>query len=277
MIVFLNGRWLAAKDAQVSIDDAGLLHADGVFETALLRAGKYFRLAPHLARLAESAGMLALEPPPADFLTQVAHELATRNRLRDGTLRITLTRGTGDRPTLFVTLRPIDPDWRRRADAGWTLITARTRRPSSAAMPAQLKALGRTYALLARAEARAAGADDALLLTDDGRVCEGPTWNLFWRRGRDLFTPDLSLGVLAGLTRAVLLELAPGLGFPVHETCADRAELDLADELFATMTSVGPVVIRTLDGRPLAAPATAAAALRTAYWELVDTEGGAPE
>jgi branched-chain amino acid aminotransferase len=277
VIAWLNGAWLAEQDAHVSIEDAGLLNGDGVFETALLRAGRYFRLAPHLDRLAESARTLDLQPPEATLLQDVARELALRNGLADGTLRITVTRGVRGQGCRFATLRPPDPAWLERARRGWQLITARTRRPSTAAMPAQLKALGRTHALLARADARAAGTDDALLLTDAGLVCEGPSWNVFWRRDHTLFTPTLDLGVLAGVTRAVLLEIGPRLGYRVLETAAPRSALDEADELFATMTSVGLVSVRSLDGRSFPEATPAADRLRAAYWQQVDAELGGPE
>src|SRR5690606_17653202 len=153
--------------------------------------------------------------------------------------------------TLFATLQPPDAEWNQRALRGWTLVTTQTRRPSTNAVPAQLKTLGRPYALLARLEAHAAGADDALLLTDQGFVCEGPAWNVFWRTGETLYTPALELGVLAGVTRAVLLEIAPPLGYAVRTGPFPRSDLDAADEIFATMTSVGIVSIRALDGRSL--------------------------
>lgn len=277
MIAWLNGAWLEESEAHVSIDDAGVLNGDGVFETALLRGGRYFRLTPHLARFADSARMLELQPPAPALVLDVARELARRTGLADGTLRITLTRGVRGRSTLLVTLRPHDSEWVARAQHGWRLTTARTRRPSTAAAPAQLKAIGRTYALLARTEARAAGTDDALLLTDAGFVCEGPSWNVFWRRGDLLLTPALDLGVLAGVTRAVLLEIGPRLGYRVREVAAPRSELDEAEEIFATMTSVGPVSIRALDERRLPAATPAADRLRAAYWQQVDLELGGPE
>ena len=274
MIVFLNGEWLPAEHARVSIDDRGLLFADGVFETALLHRGRFFRLEDHLRRFQESAAQWRLEPPPIAQLTEIARRLARENALTDGSFRIVLTRGVGDRPTLFATLRPPDAEWNERALRGWSLVTARTRRPSTAAVPAQLKALGRPYSLLARFEARAAGADDALLLTDHGHVCEGPAWNVFWLAGQTLFTPALELGVLAGVTRTVLLDIAPALGFVVRTGAFPRAALDDADEIFATMTSVGIVSIRALDGRVLPAETPAADRLRSAYWDAVAREGG---
>lgn len=275
MIVFLNGEWLPAEQARVSIDDRGLLFADGVFETALLFRGGWFRLDEHLERFRASAALWDLAVPALAELRDIAHRLARENRLADGSLRIVLTRGTAAGTTLFATLHPTDEAWNERALRGWTLITAQTRRPSTAAVPAQLKALGRPYAILARLEAARAAADDALLLTDHGDVCEGPAWNVFWRTGDTLFTPDLELGVLAGVTRTVLLDLAPGLGYHVRTGAFPRESLEAADEIFATMTSVGIVSIRALDGRALPGATPAADRLRAAYWEVVARDAGA--
>jgi branched-chain amino acid aminotransferase len=274
VIVYLNGRYLSRADATVSIDDRGFLFADGVFETALLHDGGFFRLRQHLRRFADSAAMLRLTAPPAEMLEEVARALARENGLASGSLRFTLTRGSGE-PTLLVTLSPEDPDAHARARRGWHLVTAATRRPSTASAPAQLKALGRTYALLARHEARDAGADDALLLTDAGSVCEGPTWNVFWRARRTLFTPGLDLGVLAGVTRAIIIELAADAGYDVREGDWPRTDLDAADEVFVTMTSVGLVPARSLDGRVLDPAAEAATALQPRYWRRVAEEAAA--
>ncbi|MEX1183399.1 MAG: aminotransferase class IV [Gemmatimonadota bacterium] len=267
MIVYSNGRYLPAADAVISIEDRGFLYGEGVFETALLHDGGFFRLREHLQRLAASATMLRIPAPPLDDIVQIVRSVAQKNQLVDASLRITLSRGP-DGPALLVTARPLDSDWSRRAAAGWRIITARTRRPSTAAMPAQLKALGRTYALLARFEAADAGADDALLLTDAGDVCEGPTWNVFWRTADTLFTPALEAGVLAGVTRRAVLELAATAGLQVREGLFPRAALDSADEMFATMTSVGLVTIRALDGRGLHAD-DAAQAIQPLYRRLV--------
>lgn len=277
MIVFLNGDWVRLEEARVSIEDRGLLFSDGVFETALLYRAAFFRLPEHIERFRESAAVMGLDPPPAELLTSVARRLARENALTDASLRIVLTRGSGAVPTLFATLRAADPGWTERAARGWTLITARTRRPSTAAIPAQLKALGRTYAVLARAEAARAGVDDALLLTDEDMVCEGPAWNVFWRRGRTLFTPALELGVLAGVTRTVLLGLAADHDLDPQPGAFPRSDLDYADEVFATMTSVGVVSIRKLDGRPLPEATPAADRLRSAYWDVVARESARAE
>jgi branched-chain amino acid aminotransferase len=271
MIVYLNGEWLDEGDATVPITDRGFLFADGVFETALLHHGGYFHLEHHLDRLAASAAFMGIVLPPQRDIAAVVHEIAARNSLEDGSLRITVSAGgrDGSIGTMLVTIAPRDVAWIEKAARGWHLITATTRRPSTAAIPAQLKALGRTYALLARREAKAAHADDALLLTDEGTVCEGPSWNVFWRTGNEFFTPALDIGVLAGITRGILMRHAAELGYSVREGKFPRADLDHADEVMASMTSVGIARIRSLDGRALPADTPAADALFARYWAEV--------
>lgn len=270
MIAFLDGDWINEDDAGISIRDRGFLFSDGVFETALLHRGHYFHLEDHLQRLQSSAALMGIPAPDNPVLASIAEQIASGNALTDASLRITLTAGSGGDALLLVTIAPRDDAWVKRAAAGWHIITASTRRPSTAAVPAQLKALGRTYALLARREARLANSDDALLLTDDGFVCEGPSWNVFWRTGNEIHTPELGLGVLAGITRTVLMQHAADLGYVVREGAYPRDTLDAADEIFATMTSVGIARIRSLDGRVLPNETPAADALFTAYWQYVD-------
>ena len=279
MIVYLNGAWLPQENACIPITDRGFLFSDGVFETARLHGGKFFRLHQHLDRFQQSASALELAAPPSDELAQLAREAAERNRLAEGSLRITLTRGSGGaalktrgagRPTLLITIAASAPDWATRAAQGWSLVTANTLRPSPDSVPAQLKALGRVYAILAALEAERAGADDALLLTAERKIAEGPTWNFFWRQGRVLRTASLAGGILEGVTRSIIIEIARSAGYQVEEGLWPRAELDSAEEAFATMTSLGVVPIRTIDGRALATDC--APQFQRRYWELVGAE-----
>lgn len=275
MIVHLNGRWLDEADAAIPISDRGFLYGEAVFESARLFRGAYFRLGEHLARLRASALVMGFDVPDAALLSDIAGELVRHNALADGSLRITVSRGAGDRPGLLLaTLAPIAADWQARATRGWSVVTSSVRRPSVSAVPAQLKGIGRPWAVLARNEARSRGADDALLLSPDGFITEGPTWNVFWRRGSTLFTPGLAAGVLGGITRAAVLELAPRRGLRIEEVMATHAELATAAEIFATMSSVGIVSFNRLDGRPLRPTRAAARALQRDYWRLVGRECG---
>jgi branched-chain amino acid aminotransferase len=284
MIVYLNGEWIPAERATIPIDDRGFLLADGVFETARLVDGRYFRLQQHLDRLAASAQALRLATPTFAELHAIAHRLAEVNAISNGSLRITLTRGRGGRglntrgagpPTVLATLAPVAADWHERAARGWHLIVAQTRRPATLSVPSHIKALGRVYAILAHLESEQAGVDDALLLTADGAIAEGPTWNFFWRKGDVVRTAALAGGVLEGVTRGIILQLARDAGYATEEGLWPPADLADADEAFASMTSVGVVPIRSLDGRTFPAD-DCAALLQRGYWEFValDRQGG---
>lgn len=277
MIVYLNEQWIEAERAAISIDDRGFLLADGVFETARLVGGRYFRLDQHLDRLAASAEHLRIGVPPAESLRDIFAEIARRNQLLDASLRITITRGRGGRgldtrgagpPTVLVTASPVAADWRERAAAGWNLVTARTRRPSPSSVPGQLKALGRVYAILAHLEAEAAAVDDALLLSADGNIAEGPTWNFFWRKGTTLRTAALDGGVLEGVTRAIILELARSNAYQIEEGVWPPTDLADADEAFASMTSLGVVPVRSLDGKRFVSD-DCSRLLQQNYWDYV--------
>ena len=284
-IVFLNGKFLTPDQAHISIFDRGFLLGDGVFETGRLHLGRYFRLEQHLRRLEQSGAVLDLPIPPIQELLEIAEQLASRNQFTEGSLRITVTRGVGGRglsragvgtPTIVATLLRIPKDWEERAAKGWRIRTASARRPSAASVPAQLKALGRTYALLAHFEAEDNGFDDALLLSAEDLVAEGPTWNLFWRIGKTVFTAALSAGVLEGVTRSIIMDLLHGHGYDIKEGLFPRQAMDQAEEVFATMTSNGVVPITQLDDRVLPTP-TVAPRLQSDYWQLVRSELGQKE
>src|SRR5262245_8413158 len=220
-IAYLNGDWVDASTAVIPISDRGLLLGDGVFETARLHRGHYFRLTQHFSRLLASADLLRIPLPGPDELVVIAHELARRNGYQEASFRMVVTRGSGGRglgrrgagpPTMLATLSELPADWEARARAGWTVRTSSVRRPATTSVPASLKGLGRSYALLAHFEAEDAGFDDALLLSADGHIAEGPTWNVFWRSAATLYTPAPGVGILEGVTRGLIIELARAHG-----------------------------------------------------------------
>lgn len=274
MTAYLNGRWIPDDEAVIPADDGGFLYGDAAFETGRQVPAGYFRLRNHLERLQVSASALQLPVPPPDQLEAVARGLAARNVFSEATLRITVTRGGRAGPVLLGTLAPMPYDWLERAARGWSIVTATVRHPPLECLP-PVKTPGRLHGLLARAEARRVGADDGLLLTPEGHVSEGPSWNIFWRKGRELFTPVPATGLLEGVTRSAIMDLAPRLGLTVREGLFPRAHLDDCDEAFATMTSNGVVPFRSLDGRELPEAARSAAGrLQEEYWRLVAAEAG---
>jgi branched-subunit amino acid aminotransferase/4-amino-4-deoxychorismate lyase len=191
-VIFLNGRFVDATRAKVSVFDRGFLYGDGVFETLRLSDGEPQRWDQHAARFLGGATCLKIRVPRSPGqLRAVARELALRNRVKEAVLRMQLTRGLGPRgyairaakhPTLVMSLHPAPPS-DGRAPLRWKLITASLRLPVGDAL-SRFKTCNRLHYLLARAEAEAAGADDALLLNARGEVVETSCANLFWTDGR---------------------------------------------------------------------------------------------
>ncbi|MGH7482073.1 MAG: aminotransferase class IV [Longimicrobiales bacterium] len=275
MIACVDGRWVEADHAAIPITDRGFLFGHAVFETIRMLDARLFRLSDHLARLHAGAAAVGVPVPDADRLRALARELVRRNDVADAVLRITATTGSSDEaPRLILQLEPMPADWDERVRRGWRLITASVRHPPPAVSPPHIKTPGRLHAILARREARAAGADDALLLDLDDHVTEGPSWNVFWSDGATLHTPATDLGVLPGVTRATVLEVATSLSVPVRQGVYPRGALDGASELFVTMTSLGPVPVRSLDGRAFTGgDAPIFEAVREAYWTRARRDG----
>jgi branched-subunit amino acid aminotransferase/4-amino-4-deoxychorismate lyase len=296
VLVFLNGQFVPEEHAVVSVFDRGFLYGDGLFETVLVCNGKPFRWAQHLERLQRGADFLNIKLPFApDALRDFAGRLITKNQLPDALLRLTLSRGVGPRgyspkgaeqPVLVMSLNtyhhpvplradhPLPSDGRGAGGEGsfprWKLITSTRRLPANEPL-AQFKTGNKLAQVLARAEADAAGADEALLLNTDGFGVEGTSSNLFWIQRGVVCTPPLASGILAGVTRAIVLELCGKLGLAVQETNITPDELRCAEGVFLTLTSPGVVVAAELDGTPLA-QSPLVEKLRLAYAELVCAE-----
>lgn len=275
MLVFLNGQFVPEELAVVSVFDRSFLYGDGLFETLRVCRGKPFRWMQHLERLHHGAEFLGLRLPFADdALTRFAEELIAGNHLADGLLRITLSRGVGvrgyspkgaDRPVLVMSLHPLPP--MAAPTRGWRLLTSSRRLPAGESL-AQHKTTNKLAQILARAEADAVGADEALLLNTDGLVVEGASSNLFWVQSEVICTPPMTSGVLAGVTRAVVLELCRELALPAQESTVTPAELRQAEGVFLTLSSFGVMAAAELDGMPLA-QSPRVEKLHRAYEELL--------
>jgi 4-amino-4-deoxychorismate lyase len=237
----------------IRADDDGLTRGRAVFETMRVYGGRPFRLHEHLARLAGSADTVGLQPPPLAELEELVKLALGAAGAPDATLRITWTPGPPDgEPSGFALVGPI-PDWIEPARSrGQRLASLYQPRRSEPWLLPATKSTSYAVNLAAEAEARRRGADDALFVDADGIVLEGPVTNIWWRRGPTLHTPSLDLGILAGETRAALLELAPGCGLAVEEGAYPLEHALAADEAFtsSSVREVMPVV--ALDGRPLA-------------------------
>lgn len=275
MIVFFNGRFVPEAQAVVSVFDRSFLYGDGLFETLRVANGKPFRWWEHMERLRKGADFLGIKIPFAcKALEKFAHQLITQNQMPEALLRLTLSRGVGLRgyspkgattPALVMTLHPL-----LEAPTVWRLHTASFRLPAGEKL-AQFKTANKLAQVLARAEADAAGADEALLVNTNGFVVEGASSNLFWVEGETICTPPLVSGILAGVTRAVTVELCGQLGLPVAEREITSEDLCKVAGVFVTLSSSGIVEGEVLDGVTLAR-SSLVKKLRTAYNAVLANE-----
>jgi branched-chain amino acid aminotransferase len=281
MLAYVNGQLLPEEEATVSVFDAGLNFADGVFEGIRVYAGRVFRLREHLDRLYESAATFQLEIglDKDGFEAEILRWLAANRVADDFHFRPIVTRGhrfpprmdprfsKGSATVIFVG-GPVAP-----APPGTKVVVSAIRRPAPSALPAHVKSLSYGPALLARLEAIGRGADEAIMLDELGLVAEAATANVFAVCGGVVLTPH-PRACLNGITRRAIIDLGRASGVPVVETGLTPDMLADADEIFLTGTSAEVLPVLTLDGRTLgesAGPITRS--LATAYGELVRTEG----
>ncbi len=259
MIVFLNGKFVAEEKAVVSVLDRGFLFGDAVWEALLVKRGRPFAWAEHIERLASGISFLKLTLPYSpDELHRFALELVKRNRMPDCMLRLSLSRGITARgystkgavnPAIVMTLHPLPALDEKRMPC-WRVITSTVRVPVNDPLT-RFKTANKLPNVLARAEADAVGAREALLLNTDGYMAEGTSSNIFWVEKDKICTPPLPAGALPGVTRRAIIELCVKLKFQWREKQAMPAALHKSLGAFLTMTSMGVVEIESLDNRPL--------------------------
>lgn len=259
MWVYVNDRFVPKEEAVVSVFDHGFLYGDGVFETLRAYQGRVFQLAEHLARLERSASTLGIALlVPRDRLADLVRESLTRNRLQEAYLRITVTRGPAEigldpalckAPTVVIVAKPFQPYPEWFYTHGVSVIVAQTRRNPPASLPPHVKSLNFLNNILAKMEATAAGAHEAVLLNHQGEVTEGTISNVFVVQGGRLRTPTVECGILAGITRNVVLGIARELGIPTDETHLTVDDLTGAEECFLTSTTQEVLPVTTVEGR----------------------------
>lgn len=277
-LVAIDGRFVPANEATVSVFDRGFLYGDSVFEAVRSHAGKLFRLDAHMERLARSLAIVGIASPlPAaalhDEVRALALEALERLRRADATreiaLRFMISRGSGPlglkpsaglvpRRVLFASVYTPPPS--DLYERGARVACIPTYRPSDAAPGAKVGNYLESMLALARANER--GADEALIVDSSGAVLEGTTSNVFARMRDRLVTPPIDR-ILAGVTRRTVIELAPSLGFEIHEARMTPEELRSADEVFITSTLRGVMPVSRVDDQPMAlGPATRSIAAR---------------
>jgi 4-amino-4-deoxychorismate lyase len=280
LAVAASGAGLAGG-ARPALDplDLALVRGEAVFETVRVYRGRPFRLGAHLERLAASASALDLALP--DGLDDLARRAVAAAGERDAVLRLVCTRGPEEAPApaAFAICTEVPAGWEqeRRRGLRLVLLTMACDPLVRAASPWLLPGVKTTsYAvnMAAQRAARAKGADDAVFVGLGGELLEAPTASLWWRSGDTLFTPSLQLGILAGITRAALVELAPGLGLRVLEGVFTAEDLLAADEAFLSSSTREVMPVVEVDGAPVGdgTPGSVAAELLAGLRRLAAAE-----
>jgi branched-subunit amino acid aminotransferase/4-amino-4-deoxychorismate lyase len=264
----VTGRGLVEPEAPVlRADDEALLRGRAAFETLRIYCGVPFRIEQHLDRLAFSSAAIGLPPVDRAALGALAAAALAAAGVPDAVLRLFWTPGPEEgSPTGLALVSPLPEQHEALRARGMRVASLLGVRAEAPWLLPGVKSTSYAVNMAADAEAKRRGADDAVFVDTAGTVLEGPVTNVWWRRGSTLFTPSLDLGILAGVTRAALLEAAPGLGYRVEEGAFPLAALAAAEEAFtsSSVREVMPVV--ELDGAPVGdgRPGPAAAALQQA-------------
>jgi len=280
---WMNGKVVTEDQARISVFDHGLLYGDGIFEGLRFYNRRVFRLQQHLRRLHHSAVAIGLILPCKLLeLGTAMDELIQAYDGPDGYLRLVITRGEGPlsidplkckRPNVFIIADRLDVISSDIRKYGAKLVIASTRRLSPDGLDPRIKSLNYLNHILAKMEANRAQADEAILLNEQGNVTEGTTDNVFIVKDNQLLTPQASDGVLEGVTRGVVLELADMLDIAVKQTTLSAYDLYTADECFLTGTAVELTPVNEIDGRELPlCPGPVFQKLQTAFVKTIADE-----
>lgn len=259
MKVYIDGKYCDEKDAKISVFDHGLLYGDGVFEGIRAYHGRVFKLREHIDRLYCSAKAILLTIPlrPQAMLEAVL-ETCRRNKIRDGYIRLVVTRGPGTlglnpnrckKPGIIIIADRIQLYPPEYYEQGLEIVTVPTTRSLHSALNPAIKSLNYLNNILAKIEANIAGVEEAIMLNAQGYVAECTGDNVFILKGGKMATPPLSAGALYGITRGVVIELAQEAGLPVSEPELTRYDLFNADECFLTGTGAEIIPVVKIDGR----------------------------
>jgi branched-chain amino acid aminotransferase len=279
--VYINGKLFDKGEAKISVFDHGLLYGDGVFEGIRVYNGKVFRLREHVERLYESARSINLEVPLSrDGMADAVQSTVQANNKRDGYIRLIVTRGAGSLgldprkctdPQVVIIVDDISMYPPELYENGMEIVTAATIRSHPDALSPRVKSLNYLNNILAKWEAIRAGCLEALMLNHKGEVSECTGDNIFLVKRGNLRTPPLDAGILEGVTRNTVMEIARAAGIPVQEMTLTRHDVYTADECFLTGTGAEIIPVVKCDSRPIgnARPGPITRQLRERYHQLV--------
>jgi branched-chain amino acid aminotransferase len=285
MKIYIDGKFLDEKNAKISVFDHGLLYGDGVFEGIRAYNGRVFKLKEHIDRLFYSAKAILLAIPLLHGpVMNAVVETCRRNKLRDGYIRLMVTRGVGTlglnpnkcrKPSIIIIADRIQLYPQELYELGMEIVTVPTVRNLHSALNPAIKSLNYLNNILAKIEANIAGCEEAIMLNAEGFVSECTGDNLFIVKEGHMSTPPLSAGALYGITRGVVIELAREAGIPVSEPNLTRYDLYNADECFLTGTGAELIPVTKIDGRVIGngKPGMVTRSLVQKYHALTQTSG----
>ncbi len=257
--IYINGEFFSKEDAKISVYDHGLLYGDGVFEGLRSYSGKVFRLHEHLVRLWESALAISLViPMTIEDLARDVQATVAKNNIQDGYVRLVVTRGSGalgldpykcSNPQIIIIADSITLYPEKFYAEGLELITASTIRNHPAALSPRIKSLNYLNNIMAKIEGLRGGCVEAVMLNHKGEVAECTGDNIFIVKHGRLMTPPIDAGILEGITRNAVLELARDAGIETAEVAMTRHDLFVADECFLTGSAAEVIPAVKLDGR----------------------------
>jgi len=256
--VWINGQLFDKLDAKVSVYDHGLLYGDGVFEGIRIYGGKVFKHKEHIERLYDSAKAIHLKIPltPAEMTKAVEDTVAINNKV-EGYIRLIVTRGAGNlgldprkcEPNIIVIVDDISLYPSELYEHGLEIITASTIRNHPNAVSPRIKSLNYLNNIIAKMEAIRAGCLEAIMLNHNGEVAECTGDNIFIVKRGVLMTPPPDAGILEGITRNFVIELAKKREIPFREAVLTKYDIYTADELFLTGTAAEVIAVAKVDDR----------------------------
>ncbi len=261
MLIHIDGEFLPKAEAKVSVFDHGLLYGDGVFEGIRSYNSRVFKLDEHLERLYDSAKSIMLQIPiPIETMKETVLETLRRNHLREAYIRLVVTRGVGDlgldpdkcpKPSIIIIADKITLYPQKFYEDGLEIVTASVRRNYSEAINPRIKSLNYLNNILAKIEGKQSGAEEVLMLNAEGYVVECSGDNIFWVKNGVLVTPPVHIGILEGVTRNSVIDLARDAGMQVEERVFTRHDLYIADECFLTGTAAEVIPVVKIDRRAI--------------------------
>lgn len=285
LIIYLDGKFVKEEEAVVSVFDHGVLYGDGIFEGIRAYHGRVFKLKEHIDRLYESAHVIQLNIGLSkEEMMEVVIETCRKNNLDNAYIRLVVTRGKGDlgldprncpKASVFCIASGIQLYPEELYQKGMSIVTVPTRRNNPEALNPRVKSLNYLNNIMAKMEAFLSGVPEALLLNNEGYVTEATGDNVFIVKNGVLITPPPHLGLLEGITRNTVMELAREKGIPVEEKLFNRLDVYVADECFLTGTAAELIPVVGVDGRTIGngQPGPMTNDLIATYRELTKVDG----